>query len=295
MKAISSLITVSWISLLTACGDTSSQDGAASTPAQAPQPSEDETSQSKTFLGFVANAFDVTVDGVAYKDLEDFYTKEMDALPAKVQAAGYDSSYKITFDASIGFSDLWYGMQVYILSNSDHGYQGQAAVGRNGSFTIDLPTAALNDSYKVRANKRIRVILSNGSDTQTLCYNFSAREKSVPFEETSKPIILDSFDSSLTKYDCPTNENKDGLNVPKNTETKLKPGLSKAQVLGVLGSVGLTIKDSQTWCWDDVQTKESICSAHYYSVCSCSASFSSDGKLVSTENIQSKYLEILAW
>lgn len=294
MKPISSLVTVPWLLILAACGDTS-QDGASSAPAQAPQPAEAGTSQSKTFLGFVANAFDVTVDGVAYKDLEDFYTKEMDALPAKVQAAGYDTSYKITFDASIGFSDLWYGMQVYILSNSEHGYQGQAAVARNGSFTIDLPTAALNDSYKVRANKRIRVILTNGADTQTLCYNFSAREKSVPFEETGKPIILDTFDTTLTKYDCPSNENSDGLIVPKNTETKLKPGLSKAQVLGILGSVGLTLKDSQTWCWDDVQTKESICSAHYYYVCSCSVSFSTDGRLVSTENISSKYLDILAW
>jgi hypothetical protein len=279
-----------------ACSDESASDSGYDASASTSSEVESDSSELGTanFLGFVANAFEVTVDGTVYQDLEDFYTQEMDRLPEKVQAAGYDPSYKIDLEAEIGFSDLWNGMQVYLLSTGKQGYQGQAAVGSNGAFTVTLPDAALNDTFKVRANKRIRVVISNGSEQQNLCYNFSAREKSVQLTENSKPIILDSFDTSLTKYDCPASEVGSGLEVPSSTVQKLKPGLSKAQVLGILGSVGLTLDSSSKWCWDAFQVK-TVCSTHYVGPCSCSVSYDEKGKLQSIDNIKSTWLDILAW
>ena len=129
---------------------------------------------SKTnFRGYVLSAFAVTVDGREYFDMEDFYTQELAALPEKVAEAGYEG-YEVQLDAQLGISDLWHKMAVYVAPEDETGYQGTALVCESGEFTVELPNEATGVFYKVRANKRINVILSKDDDLKTFCYNFSA-------------------------------------------------------------------------------------------------------------------------
>lgn len=250
------------------------------------------------FLGFVANAFEVDVDGQNYKDLEDFYTQELGRLPKKIQDAGFGPETRIQFEAAIGFADLWNGMSVYVASTEGSGYQGEAKVQRNGSFEITLPLKAMAANYKVRANKRMRVVITGATGRTTYCYNFSAREQSVPFDGESKPIILQHFETTLTRYDCPSASTSEGLVLPPKEATTaptLSPGASKNEVLSVLGSLGLTIPQSQEWCWDARLSKGEICSIAYIGPCSCSVQFDDKGALLGVNNVQAKFLNVLAW
>src|SRR5262245_31205746 len=82
----------------------------APTPAAAP-------GYPKKFEGYVMSAFAITVDEQPYEDMEDFYTQELDRLPEKVAAAGYDSEWKVSFEAEVGLSDLWRNMEVFVAPN----------------------------------------------------------------------------------------------------------------------------------------------------------------------------------
>lgn len=170
----------------------------ASAPAPAPAPSKSTI----TFTGYVGGVFAVTVDGTGYADMEDFYTKELAALPAKVAAAGYAGDYEIQFDADIGYGDLWENMNIYIAPQNLRGYQGQSRIGRDGKFSITLPGDATDDLYQVKATKKIKVKIDGEGISETLCYNFSAVEQSVAIDDIEKPIILNEFVTSMTAYNC---------------------------------------------------------------------------------------------
>lgn len=196
------------------CGALEKPDQASA--SQTSTTSTDDSSQDSgpiDFSGYVLNAFEVSVDGEEYLDLEDFYTKELDRLPVKAAEAGFDASYTITLDAEIGFTDLWLNMDVYVSPVAKHGYQGSSRVNEEGKFAIDLPADAVDEAYRVRANKRIRVLATRGGEIKRFCYNFSAMEKSVPFSDEGKPIILSEFTTSITAYDCVESKSS-GLEIP---------------------------------------------------------------------------------
>lgn len=172
-----------------------------------------QDSGSIEFSGYVLNAFAVSVDGEEYLDLEDFYTKELDRLPAKAAEAGFDASYTVSLEAEIGFKDLWLNMDVYVSPVAKHGYQGSSRVNEDGKFAVSLPGDAVDETYRVRANKRIRVLATRGDEVKRFCYNFSAMEKSVPFSDGGKPIILSEFNTSITAYDCVETKSS-GLEIP---------------------------------------------------------------------------------
>lgn len=161
-----------------------------------------------SFKGYIGGVFEVKVDGETYADMEDFYTKELQALPKKIEESGLKGNYRIKFDAQIGYSDLWRNMNVYMAPNSDRGYQGQARVRRDGGFTINFPADAEDDTYRVRATKRISVLVSGEGVTKRFCYNFSAEEQSVSVDSREKPIILREFKTNLTSYACGITKNR---------------------------------------------------------------------------------------
>lgn len=168
------------------------------------------------FRGFVVGAFAITVDGKQYDDSEDFYTHEIDTLDEKVSAAGYGSEWKATLEAVVGFSDLRNNMKVYIAPKENRGYLGEGVPGAAGAFDILLPYDAKDTVYQVRAIKRINIVLSSASETRKICYNFSAIDKSVPFAEADKPILLDQFVTKVTAYACDSEQiNSNGIVVPK--------------------------------------------------------------------------------
>lgn len=183
---------------------------------------EQQTTIDGIFEGYVLNAFEVTVDGEQYADLEDYYTQMVDSLPDMVAEAGYDN-VDVAFDAPIGFSDLWSDMAVYIAPQGRVGHQINTNVNYNAGFRVILPAAAQDSAlppvYRVRANKRISLVLTDrdSGDATRICYNFSAREKYVDLSQLSGPVVLDSFESSITKYDCDQSDRR-GLQIPQQQE-----------------------------------------------------------------------------
>ncbi|MFK7823585.1 MAG: hypothetical protein AB8G05_05485 [Oligoflexales bacterium] len=290
--------------LLSACGDDLEQSSSSSSEinefSQAVSVEESEEGE-LLFEGYISNAFEVSVDGLPYDDLEDFYTQESENLKEKVIAAGYDESYEVFFDAEIGFKDLWQNMTVYISSVQNRGYQREAYVGHNGDFSIALPTKAEDSEYKVRANKRIGVILSNEHETIRICYNFSAIDKSVLLSEKEQPIILNEFQSKITNYACEKSENS-AIEIPVMEQDdaeigiKIAPGMSKKDVLDQVGEDFLLIESETKWCWfSDSFGASHLCAANYATVCQCYITFDEEGYVDGKDNIKSKYLDILSW
>ena len=252
-----------------------------------------------TFRGYVGGLFEVVVDGKTYADIEDFYTQELAALPEKVRQAGFSSDYKITFAAETGFSDLWNQMTVYISPTASRGFQGISKPDRDGAFAISLPAVADGGDYKVRANKRISIILENDEESISICYNFSAIEKSVELKDSDLPVVLTSFESRVTSYAC-SGRTSSGVSIPGPTRTqksygKLKKGMSKKEVLTALSDEYLLIDSDSRWCWNKGSGKAPVCSVYSSSICQCSVTFDEEGKLTSQSNIKSEYLDILSF
>jgi hypothetical protein len=271
----------------------------ASDPGQPGNELEGNQDEVFAFQGFVVNAFSVTVDGQEYPDMETFYTEELGRLPEKVTAAGYDGGYDVDFRAQIGFRDLWQGMTVYIAADQSAGYQGEAQVAHGGEFSIDLPKDAQGATYRVRANKRIQLVLTKTNDIVTLCYNFSALERSVSFSNQSQPIILDTFETRLTRYECESENDSQGVSIPGNEQestTKLSYGMSKAQVLQILGADGLVIDTDNRWCWHPSGFEaHTNCAVNVAASCQCYIDFADDDTAIAQYNINSDMLDILSW
>jgi len=247
----------------------------------------------KTFEGFVGGAFEVTVDSQKFLDMEDFYTQEVENLPEKVAAAGYDSSWSASFDAEVGLSDLWRSMTVYISPIDNLGYQGQTYVGNDGGFSVTLPPAALNKVYKIRANKRIGISLKRGEIVKKLCYNFSAVELSAPFDDSSLPIVIHNFVTTITAYSCNENNGSTGVKIPpsQNQATTLKFGMTKADVTRILGVTGMHAESPVSWCWQHRLGADSPCVADIANTnCDCHVGFDPDGLVAVLEGISPAFL-----
>ncbi len=306
MKTVSMKITFALGSflLIGGCGDSSKSSANDQNPVLTDEASENETTASKkassnsaqvNFQGFIPSAFEVTVDGSTYLDLEDFYTQELTHLPDRVKEAGYSDVYDISFDADIGFTDLWSEMTVYIVSDTDRGYFGKGQVVEDGSFTLKLPAGNSSGSYKVRANKRIGIILKSKDEIINICYNFSAMDQSVSFDEQQKPIILRDFVTKITTYACAQNTN-DGLNIPEvkkssQTTMKFELGQSKHDILNATGANNLYIDSPNKWCFTAENfAKNPYCALQHYISCQCALNFNDEGGLASVENIAIQFL-----
>ena len=176
-----------------------------------------EEAEDFVLRGSVQAAFPITVNEESFNDTEDFFTQESARLPEKVKAAGY-GGYSTRFDAQIGFQDLYVGMSVFISATEKRGYQGRTVITRNGTFAISLPADAAGDTYKIRAIKRANVLLTKGNEVRKFCYNFSAVDMDVPYGDKDKPIILESFKTTLTTYECVADPGTESLEIPANAD-----------------------------------------------------------------------------
>lgn len=173
--------------------------------------------------GSITSAFDVTVDGADYPDLETFYTEEVGRLPEKVAEQGYEG-WDAKFDAKIGFTDLYSGMKLFAQSTSGRGYQAQGNTKSDGNFIINMPADAEGDTFKVRGVKRISILLSKDGETKKFCYNFGPQDSTVPYGERDKPIIMSSFTTRITAYECAQVDSSSGLEIPQNTDPNAGSG-----------------------------------------------------------------------
>lgn len=162
--------------------------------------------------GAVAGAFQLTVDGVSYRDSEDFYTSELERLPERVAAAGHDLDGRtVRFSARVGLSDLWAGMQVHMAPASGQGAAGSTQVRPDGTFSFSLPAGTdPAAAFQLRAVKRIAVeLVREGAVEERWCYLLSAREAAAT---PGQFALLQTFDTQLTAYAC--EQGSGGLQVP---------------------------------------------------------------------------------
>jgi hypothetical protein len=197
--------------LVAACGakDSTWQKafvGTASDPAL-------QESQDLELAGSVAGAFDLTVDGQGYSDIEQFYTAESARLPERVEEAGYSTEgLRVVFAAQVGLSDFWQGMTVYSNPIGPKGKASATAVRADGSFSFRIPEADQKAVFELRAVKRIAVELWSGEQLEhRFCYILSGRAGQAT---VSAPAAISVFDTQLTTYECSQSELPSGLAIP---------------------------------------------------------------------------------
>lgn len=162
--------------------------------------------------GAVSGAFDVTVDGETYSDIESYYTVESDNLNERVAKAGYEG-YDAVLDAKLGFKDLTQGMKVYLAPAGSTGIATNTSVGYDDTFSFRLPSSTEDGRYMLKAVKRIAVVLTKGDEIKRFCFNFSAVRDVEIVEGKADPIVMNSFETSITKYDCDSDNG--GLDIPQ--------------------------------------------------------------------------------
>jgi hypothetical protein len=184
-----------------------------------------EKTVQKDFQGSVQYAFELTVNNEKFDDIESYYTAQVQSLPAKVTAAGYVAD-SVEFVGRLGFTDFVEDMEVYVASSA--GTQGKGLVDSQGNFSVTVanPNEKSDVSFKVRATKRVQVLLMNGGVvSKKLCYNFTAVEKDV----VENPISLSNFKTDYTLYDC--EQESEGLVIPEQASVPVP-----VRILKLVGS-----------------------------------------------------------
>ncbi len=221
------------VGVLTSCGSIVYQDpnksssaktestkgeGETPKPAEPPPVPPEPGPTNVIFSGYVSAAFELTVNDQVYVDSEDFYTQQLGELETQAAEGGYEG-WELKFEAEIGLADLKNGMRVYVVADEEKGYAKETDVKGDGTFSVEFPPDGTG-LYKVRANKRVGVTLTNpdpqaaAADKEVFwCYNFSAIDKEVKLEERDKPIILDKFVTKITRYKCSTSSSG-GITIP---------------------------------------------------------------------------------
>lgn len=194
---------------------------------EAPEEDEFNLDPEPVFLkGSISSGFHMTVDGTTYADSEDFYSQKIDVLEAEKIESGYED-YEMTFDAELGLTDLKNGMTVFAETAGDSGWSAETIVVSNGTFGLEFPDAVAGNKFQVRANKRIGVILVNGTEKIYWCYNFSATQETKLTRE-SLPVLMRHFTTRLTKYKCQGGRSN-SLSIPKSTSDVVPDGANPTQ------------------------------------------------------------------
>jgi hypothetical protein len=179
---------------------------------------KEQIQESFLLKGSVVGAFEVVVDGNQYEDIETFYSEEIARLQDMANESGY-FNHTVVLDAEVGFKDLTNDMSVFVAPVQNRGYASKTKVSGDDTFTVKFPSEAAGDVYQIRATKRINLIITEKDTLETLiwCYNFSAVDSEVSYEQINKPVVLSSFETKLTKYSCEAKQNT-GISIPKTGE-----------------------------------------------------------------------------
>lgn len=198
-----------WMLLLIGCGTDPLKKGDNETQE------EEAEVKSLSLSGYVLSAFDLTVDDQKYADSEDFYTAQIDKVRAEMDADGLQD-YDLSIEAEVGLHDLKRGMKVFVIPEDKFGFTSEVLVRSDGTFKASFPSEADGDQYRIRANKRTQIRLTSEDNQILWCYNFAAVERSIAVAEGLKPIILDTFVTRLTKYECVGGEDSQSFGIPDN-------------------------------------------------------------------------------
>ena len=208
----------------------------------------------EVFKGYIGGMFEITVDGVSYEDSESWYNAEMEKIPARLEAAGYEGD-NFDFQAEVGLDDFWNKTKVNVASTSKTGFQGSSTVTpADGSFEIRLPSNSFGN-YQIKSVKRLNLVLPTG---EIFCYNMKGTEKSYTLNMFTDPIIISGFTTSITRYKCASTDDSGILIDPAQTiNDKLVKDMSRDQVNEALGAPWLvdistsTYSPMQTWYYPE--------------------------------------------
>ena len=212
---------------------------------------------SEVFRGYIGGMFNITVDGISYEDSESWYNAEMEKIPARLEAAGYNGD-DFDFQAQVGLNDFWQATKVNVASTKATGYQGSSTVTpSDGSFEIRLPGNSFGN-YQIKSVKRLTLVLPND---ERFCYNMKGIEKSYMLNAFTDPIIISSFTTSLTKYECSSPSSPSFLGLTSDStsssEKMIVDGISRAEVKEAIGSPwkfaisSSSSSSSQTWYYPE--------------------------------------------
>lgn len=168
--------------------------------------------------GAIVSAFEMQVDGSSYQDSEDFYTKELAILKSQMTQKGY-KGYTINFDAQIGLENMANGMEVYAESTTGQGFAGQTQVDQQGQFELAVPASDEQESFQLRAVKRINILLESPDlkTSVTWCYNFSG---TAPTANLNSSVIVSTFTTEVTSYACSAEQG--ALSLPNNPASQVQ-------------------------------------------------------------------------
>lgn len=206
------------------------------------------------FRGYIGGMFEITIDGVAYEDSESWYNAEMEKIPARLEAAGYQGD-EFDFQAEVGLDDFWNKTKVNVASTSKTGFQGSSTVTPgDGSFEIRLPSNSFGN-YQIKSVKRLNLVLPNN---EVFCYNMKGTEKSYTLNAFTDPIIISNFTTSITKYNCASTDDSGIILDPALTiKRKLLKDMTRAEAEDAIGAPWVadistsSSSPSQTWYYPE--------------------------------------------
>jgi hypothetical protein len=212
MKRITIALITTLVVFLAACGvDPTKQNEGSTTKQTEAEGSQLTNSDFVLFEGYVSPV-NISVNGKAYRDSEDFYTQEVKRL--KTEVAKSYPQHSLYFDADVGLRDFKLNLLVLLVATSDTGIASESSVDSKGKFTFNLPSDVdKQQTYTVRASKRIGLRLVKDQEVISWCYNLFA-ENDVTLE--SKSIILRKFETVITSYRCEEEDRSESIELPEN-------------------------------------------------------------------------------
>jgi hypothetical protein len=205
------MTTILMVAFLSACGSMEdAQQAANAKDAKASEESSQALAAESFSLDGYVSPIAISVNGVQYRDSEDFYTKEIVRLQAEVKKQYPD--YKLSFDAAVGLRNFKTGMYVFLASAGETGVASESYVDSTGKFSFMFDGSVDRKiMYTLRATKRIGLRLTKGEEVISWCYNMYA-QKDMALDAGS--IMLKSFETAVTQYQC--SEQNDGIQLPEN-------------------------------------------------------------------------------
>jgi len=232
------------------------------------------------FQGYVQTAFEITVDGVVFNDSEDFYTNFKTDLVYP--------NYPETVGKSIGVLGKYghdsFGANTAVFmaptDNADHLFSSETD--KNRHFIVNVEAANHETTY------RAKIILRIGLDIEAVkhCYLLHSTLESIVFQEGT-PIVFDDFKTQLNAWDC-SQDVATPIEIPADAlkPTKIRAGLSKADVIAILGTPTSIGSATGRFEYSDSSGK---CAAKYGT--GCYVTFEND-VMTGQENISVEFLQL---
>ena len=212
-NSVTQILTIGAFVFITACGiDPTKLEGTSNKETDPTTVDSQLTNSSDSFVfeGYVS-PINISVNGKSYRDSEDFYTQEVKRLKAEV-AKNYPQ-HSLFFDADVGLRDFKQNLLVLLVATSETGVASESVVDGKGKFAFNLPSDIdKQQTYTIRASKRIGLRLVKDQEVISWCYNLFA-QNDVTLD--SKSIILRKFETVITSYQC-EEDNTSSIEVPEN-------------------------------------------------------------------------------